>query len=222
MHFGKCNLLIMPIVFSVFSHSVVAQDAAPLSWTGFATTGFSVSDSETLYLGQVDEDGSFLDTRLGLNVSTQFGPNWQLAGQILMAGREEEFNAHADWVFAKYRFNDNASLLFGKMKYPNLLYSEVFDVGAIYQWARAPEEIYNLGAGGAGVVLEAMEGVSLVLSAFPGDVEYIFQPAYHKPHGKVYENGSRLKWLVVPVFLVTSHIQAYVELFEVVHQMAEF
>jgi len=166
-------------LLSVFCLPSIADDSmGKLNWSGFASTAASFTDTNETYIEYVNKDASFLDTRLGLNLSLQFSAQWSLGGQILAAGREGGFDAHADWVFSRYRFSDNTSLLFGKMKYPNLLFSEYYDAGSIYPWARIPQELYNLAPGGSRAGFEAMSGVSVLLSRYPNEIEYILQPYY--------------------------------------------
>ncbi len=143
---------------------------------GFATAGFVISDTEDGYIERIDEEGSWDETRLGLNISAQVSNKLSFAGQILMAGRENSFDAHADWAFARYKVNDTSSVLFGKLKYPNLMFSEFYDAGNLFPWASTPHELYNVEAGGSGAMYEHMEGASLFFTAMPNEIEFVFQP----------------------------------------------
>jgi len=144
--------------------------------SGFASAAYAVSDSEDAYIERIDEDGSCDETRFALNISARISNKLSFAGQILMAGRENNFDAHADWAFARYKFTNNTSLLFGKIKYPNMLFSEIYDVGYLYPWSSAPQELYNLEVGGSGAVYESIKGASLLFSLMPNEIEYVFQP----------------------------------------------
>lgn len=152
-------------------------------WSGFLSVAGAITDhhggddNERSYLERIDEDGNFDDTHIGLNVFAHISESWNVAGQILMAGREKNYAAHADWVFSTYHFNDNASFLFGKIKYPNLLVSEIYDVGYAYPWIRAPQELYYLEPLGPNMSYEAFKGLSAVFSFITeNDIEYTFQP----------------------------------------------
>ena len=172
VRYSRSISVIMMLLVPCFGYAATPE----IKWSGFATLGTSFTNSETTYIDQVDRDGSYLDTRLGHNLSTRLSSKLTLGAQILTAGRENEFDAHADWVFARYTATNNISLLFGKMKYPNLLFSEFYDVGNVYPWARAPQEVYNLEGGGANALYEAMQGGSVISTFEPADdVELSFQ-----------------------------------------------
>lgn len=143
---------------------------------GFASAAYAVSDSEDAYSERIDEDGSWDETRLALNISAKISNKLSFAGQILMAGRENNFDAHADWAFGRYKFSDTTSVLFGKIKYPSTLFSEFYDVGYLYPWSSTPQELYNLEVGGSGAVYESVKGASLLFTMMPDEIEYVFQP----------------------------------------------
>ncbi len=164
------------LVFRLFSMTVLLvsntmAEEASLKWSGFATVAATyMNEEDTIYAGHIDDGFSFSDTRLGLNVSSKIQNDLFLAGQILMAGTEAEFNAHMDWLFVRYIATQNTSILFGKMKYPNLLFSEVYDVGVLYPWERVPQEVYLLRSpAGSNALYESIEGVSVLYSKGIGD-----------------------------------------------------
>jgi hypothetical protein len=144
--------------------------------SGFMSAGATRTNTETKYVGRFDEDVNYTDTRLGLNLSVDITDKLGLAGQVLMAGREDSWNAHADWVFASYRPTDDILLMGGRIKYPNLLFSEFYDVGKVYPWLRAPEELYGFGTLGGNMSYEVFSGVSAAFSGYMGDFEWQLQP----------------------------------------------
>ena len=144
--------------------------------TGFMSAGATKTDSKIKYAGRFDEEVNYTDTRLGLNLSVDITEKLGLAGQILMAGREDDWNAHADWVFASYRPTDEVFLMGGRIKYPNLLFSEYYDVGKTYPWLRAPEELYGFATLGGNMSYEVFSGVSAAFSGYLGDFEWQLQP----------------------------------------------
>lgn len=174
----KKSVLLLITALMLSSGNVYAGLDDRINWSGFATAAYSISDSPDSYVERIDEEGSWEDTRIGLNFSADISGDLTMAGQILMAGREDSFNAHADWLFARYKFSENTSILFGKLKYPNLLFSEFYDAGYIYPWASAPQELYNLEAGGSGALYESIHGASFLFSVMPNDVEYVVQPYF--------------------------------------------
>lgn len=99
----------------------------------------SASDSNTNYLEDIDKDGSFDETNVGLVASTTLNPRLRLATQIHMTTDKINF----DWSFANYEFNENLNGQVGKMKYAGSLVSEYVDVGLAYPWVRPPEALYS-------------------------------------------------------------------------------
>ncbi|MBF0382315.1 MAG: porin [Magnetococcales bacterium] len=175
----KNNIFIIPTIVMplLYPLSAVAEEGSRIRWSGFATAGVSASSSETEYIERIDEDGDYRETKLGLNLGVSITPELGLAGQILMAGRERDFGAHADWVFLSYDIFDSTSIMAGRIKYPNLLFSEIYDVGYLYPWARVPQEIYSFESLGPNMAHEVFAGVSLLHSGeLSEDFEYTIQP----------------------------------------------
>ncbi|NQZ10424.1 MAG: porin [Algicola sp.] len=158
-------------LFTGMTMCPVVQADAELNWSGFATVAATYMNEEhTQYAGHISDGFSFNDTRMGLNLSVKIQSDLFFAGQILMAGTENSFDAHADWAFARYTATPEISLLFGKMKYPNLFYSEVYDVGLLYPWVRPPQETYLLRANtGSNALYESIDGVSVLYSRDIGE-----------------------------------------------------
>lgn len=154
----------------------IMDTSSALTWSGFASTSVARSDSETEYLERFSDRENYTDTRLGLNVSAHLTESFTIAGQILMAGREDGYNAHADWIFATWSPVDWADLMIGRIKYPNLLFSEVYDVGAVMPWIRPPQELYSFTPLSSNYTYEVMSGISPRFNYFLGDYELTLQP----------------------------------------------
>ncbi len=67
---------------------------------------------------------------------------------------------------------------FGKLKYPNNLVSEYYDVGLAYPWVRPPHEYYGQEELSASVTVEAFNGVTAIYSQHRSDWEYAVQPFF--------------------------------------------
>ena len=148
----------------------VASADSKLNWSGFASaTVTNVSGNAEKYLSQFDTDSEeYSNTRLGLNLSSTLSSEMSVAGQILMAGREEDYNAHADWVFLTYSPSqlNKTRLKLGRIKFPTLLFSDIYDVGYAYPWVNTPQTMYNLSALGPVATHEVMSGVALTRQGY--------------------------------------------------------
>lgn len=139
---------------------------------GFFRAGGALSLDDTQTYQGADKDGDFSSSHYGLNVSSDLGSNWRLASQVFGAGYEENFNLHLDWAYATYNAAEGLNLNFGKIKYPNLMYSEVVDVGTVYPWTAPPQELYSSETeGSAYLFMESFVGASAVYNMFVGDME---------------------------------------------------
>ena len=143
---------------------------------GFFRAGAAISLDDTKTYQGADKNGDFSSTHFGLNFSNQLDSKWRLASQIFAAGYEENYNLHIDWAYATLQATDDLKVNFGKIKYPNLLYSEVVDVGNVYLWTAPPQELYNSETeGSAYLFMESFVGASAVYSVFAGDFEFTAQ-----------------------------------------------
>jgi predicted porin len=79
-----------------------------------------------------------------------------------------------DWGFVTYSPSEHVSVHAGVLKFPNLLFSETFDVGLLNPWARLPQEIYNLDGGGSNLLFETFEGTQVTLTRTVGDTDLQF------------------------------------------------
>jgi len=113
--------------------------AGDIKWNGFLNSTLNISDSETPYLGGINEDGSFDTTSFGFAGSARINAKVSVAGQLHMSSGGVEY----DWGYAQYRFSESSSGKAGRMKYPNGLVSETFDIGVTNIWVRPPESVYG-------------------------------------------------------------------------------
>jgi len=168
---AKSKFLISALCFSL----PIAAFAAPPEIHGFFRAGAAISLDEQTYQG-ADKNGDFGSTHFGLNFSNNIDSNWRVASQIYAAGYEDNFGLHIDWAYATFQAAEGLNLNFGKIKYPNLLYSEIVDVGNIYPWTAPPQELYNAETeGNAYLFMESFSGASAVYSMFAGEYEITTQ-----------------------------------------------
>jgi len=133
-----CQPAVLGLAISSFALPEIAG-AGDIKWNGFLNATANISDSETPYLGSINEDGSFDATSFGFAGAAKINAKVSVAGQLHMSAESVEY----DWGYAQYHFSENSSGKAGRMKYPNGLVSETFDIGAINIWVRPPESIYS-------------------------------------------------------------------------------
>ena len=125
--------------------AVIGAEIGEIQWHGFLTSAMLITHGaghDVYYAGGVSDDGSFEDTRLGLNLTTRIDESWDLTAQMKALG-VNDFAMEVDWAYASYRPSDSTVLRFGRVKYPVGLVNEYVDVGYTYPWIRPPEAIYS-------------------------------------------------------------------------------
>lgn len=130
--------------------AVPAAAAADLSWSGFATVGYAQSDQDFHYLRWIDDGGTFnTDTVGGVQADLSFSPRWSATVQLRAApatDHDSRWELEPSWAFVAWRPADGWLLRAGKLRVPLYLYSEILDVGAAYDMARLPVEMYSVSA----------------------------------------------------------------------------
>lgn len=140
---------------------------------GFIRAGAAISDSEAAYNKRINRDGYFGDSQLGINLSAAISTDWTAAAQLFASGGEHNFQLLADWSFVSYRPNDSLTFNFGKVKFPNNLIAEYYDIGIAYPWLRPPQEFYTseeLGAAHSN--MKAFNGATAMAHTEIADVDY--------------------------------------------------
>ena len=122
--------------------------AADYSLLGFGTVGYAVSDQKPAYLRYIDSKGTLkADSLIGLQGEAQFDPQWGATVQVVGSApqkRDNGLEAQVRWAFASYRPNSDWLLRAGRLRVPFLLDTQNAEVGATYDQARLPTEVYSL------------------------------------------------------------------------------
>lgn len=125
-----------------------AGEGPRLSWSAFGTFGYARSNRPYHYFGSIDNDGTLRrDTVFGVQLDAQLSPQWSATVQTRLAASaksETGWDVTASWAFAAWRPNNDWLVRLGKLRVPFVLRSEQLDVGATYDEARLPAEIYSL------------------------------------------------------------------------------
>ena len=140
-----------------------------------AAAGLTSSD-EPQFGGRIDRRGSADETHFGLNIARELDNKWSVAGQMFATGGESDFRLGLDWAYLTYRATSSIKLNAGKIKYPNLMVSEYYDVGIAYPWIRPPQEVYAFDVGGRpNLSLESFTGGMAVYDGNMGNMDYALQ-----------------------------------------------
>jgi hypothetical protein len=120
---------------------------AEVSFSGFGTAGYAISDKPYNYERVISNDGTFArDSLVGLQTDIKFTDEISVTVQGKFAPlqtKDSTLGGILNWAFLSWRpYND---LLFrvGKQRVPLYLYSETMDVGVTYDFARLPTEMYS-------------------------------------------------------------------------------
>lgn len=82
------------------------------------------------------------DSKLGLQGSVVFNPQWSATGQIVARGARDG-KVNLEWLYGTYKASDKVTLQFGQKRLPLFYYSESQDVGFTLPWIRLPPEMYG-------------------------------------------------------------------------------
>ncbi len=154
--------LLTAITLTFISLSASANN--DFKFNGFINVIGSLSNSETSYLDDINDNGSFSSTNLGIVLSKQINSKTNIATQF--HGKQDSYSF--DWGYISYRYQADVTLKAGKIKYPGNLVSETIDIGITFPWVRAPIAIYGEQAR---LSYESYTGSSLLYTG-GDDIEY--------------------------------------------------
>lgn len=125
-----------------------AAHAAEVSFSGFGTVGYAISDQPYRFQRFLDDRGTFMrDTVLGgqadLKLSSQWSATYQAMAQPSF-GNDDDWSLRTTWAFVSWRPNNDWLLRAGKQRVPLFLNAENRDVGQTHDFARLPTEVYGL------------------------------------------------------------------------------
>ena len=136
------------VISAVLSLTAFPAMAVDVSVSGFGTVGYARSDESFAYQRFIDNGGTFRrDSIFGVQVDAQFTSQVAATVQIKAAPSLEDDNkvdGAVSWAFLSYRPTNDLLLRAGKLRLPLYLYSENLDVGATYDFARLPAEMYSI------------------------------------------------------------------------------
>lgn len=122
--------------------------AADFSFSGYGTLGYAKSDKPFGYQRFIDDDGTLKrDTVFGAQLDARFenqiGATVQLKAAPSLSS-DSKYDATVAWAFLSYRPSNDWLLRAGKLRIPLYLNSETTDIGATFDFARLPTEMYSI------------------------------------------------------------------------------
>ncbi|HET8705740.1 MAG TPA: porin, partial [Pseudomonadales bacterium] len=127
--------------------SAFAEDySQPLKWSGFATTGVSVTDNKTPYLKPAfDNNPNFVgDSVLGLQADYQLDRRVRGSVQMVARNVNDNFDVKAEWAYAAFQVDETTQARVGRLRIPAFLVSKYYFVGNSYLWARPNSAVYDI------------------------------------------------------------------------------
>lgn len=137
---------LLPIA-ALVATGLVNTSVYAVQFDGFLTAGVTTLDDKgqnlTSYQGITSDARFDVDSRFGLQISSEVDKNMSVVGQLLATGSNENYNALVEWAYVDYAFSKQISLRAGKIKEPVFLISDYVEVGYAYPWIRPPAEVYS-------------------------------------------------------------------------------
>ena len=126
----------------------LSASAVEMTWSGFGTLGYALSDQPYMYQRFINNQGTFKrDSILGGQLDLQLNPQWGATLQATLApatDSDSQWVPTLSWAFISWRPLDDWLIRVGKFRLPFMLNTENADVGATYDLARLPIEVYSI------------------------------------------------------------------------------
>jgi len=111
---------------------------------GFASFGLVQSDIPEGYHRTVSDDINFRRyTKAGIQMTFNLDSDTAVITQLVSKG-ENDFETKAEWMYLKHNLGNGFTAKIGRLRKPNYLLSEYFDVGYAMPWTQAPVEVYGV------------------------------------------------------------------------------
>ena len=132
---------------TVLSMAATSVAAADISFSGFGTAGLARSDQPYNYERFLNERGTFKrDSVLGVQMDAKLSEqvSFTLQGKVAPSIKNDtRIDATVTWAFLSWRPSNDLLFRAGRFRIPLYLNTENTDVGATFDYARLPTEIYS-------------------------------------------------------------------------------
>lgn len=111
---------------------------------GFASFGMVQSSEPESYHRGITDDVNFRRyTKAGIQMTFNLDSDTAVITQLVSKG-ENDFETKAEWMYLKHNLGNGFTGKIGRLRKPNYLLSEYFDVGYAMPWTQAPVEVYGV------------------------------------------------------------------------------
>lgn len=122
----------------------ISENDNKLRINGFASFGLVQSSEPESYHRGITDDVNFRRyTKAGIQMTFNIDDSTSVITQLVSKG-ENDFDTKADWLYLKHSFGNGLSAKVGRLRKPNYLLSEFFDVGYAMPWTQPPVEVYGV------------------------------------------------------------------------------
>lgn len=122
--------------------------AVDYSLSGFGTLGYARSDRPYNYQRFVDQEGTFRrDSVAGVQLDARLTESVGATAQVLVSpatDNDVKTEATVAWAFFSLRPTNDWLFRAGKQRIPLYLFSQTYNVGVTYPFARLPTEMYSI------------------------------------------------------------------------------
>ena len=142
------NGLAVPLLAVFMNSNALPAAAADFSLSGFGTLGYARSDQSYTYQRFIDDSGTLKrDSVAGMQADARFANGFGATVQIKAApalANDRQYKGTVSWAFVSFRPTNDWLFRVGKQRIPLYFNSETYDVGATYDFARLPTEMYSI------------------------------------------------------------------------------
>lgn len=125
---------------------IAAQDQK-FKVNGFASFAVSSTDADsgdaTYNRGVSNENNFQRYSKIGVQMTFNVDSDTSVTTQLVSRG-ENDYATKAEWAYIKHNFGSGITGKMGRLRKPNYLLSEYFDVGYAMPWVQPPAEVYGV------------------------------------------------------------------------------
>ncbi len=135
---ATCTLLAAPAAYAI--------DAADFTVSGFGTVGYARSNAPYNYQRFISDQGTLKrDSLFGLQLDARLADEFRLTVQARLApaaDNDSQYAGTVSWAFLSWHPTNDWLVRAGRVRVPLYMISENTDVGATFDFARLPAEVY--------------------------------------------------------------------------------
>jgi len=174
----------LALIFSFSSQPAFALD---VEFSGFGTIGFAVSDQTYNFQRFVNNRGTFYrDSVVGAHVDVKLNNEFSLTVQGKVApstGSDTAWEPSLTWAFLSWRPSNDWLIRGGRIRAPFYLHSQNMEVGATYDLAQLPLDVYatEQANDGDGILVSKtwnFDANELILEGYFGTAEADYRTYY--------------------------------------------